>query len=211
MLAHFYLMNQEASYHHGDLRRVLLEAARETIRTKGAANLTLRGVARKAKVSHAAPYHHFKDKQSLLAAVAEEGFRELLVSVSSRSAKVDSPSLALQEAAIAYVIFAFENAELFRVMFGPQLSDKSSYPSLQASGESAYHAIEEGIKRCISSGEETNVDVAHIALASWAAIHGLAVLLIDNQFGLTDLLEVENLARQVTDVFWVGIVNSTSM
>ena len=65
-------MNQEASYHHGDLRRALLAAARETIRTKGAARLTVRGVARAANVSHAAPYHHFKDKDGLIDAVLEQ-------------------------------------------------------------------------------------------------------------------------------------------
>ncbi len=198
-------MNQGTSYHHGDLRRALLEAACETIRTQGAARLTLRGVAHAANVSHAAPYHHFKDKEALLAAVAEEGFRALRKSVDARSAAAESPALVLQEAAVAYVLFAVEDPELFRVMFGPYLSDKTAYPALQAASQAAYRVIGEGLKPYGSSGKGSSAQAEHLAVASWAVIHGLAMLLIDKQFGVANTIEAEHLARQITDVFWVGL------
>ncbi len=198
-------MDQETSYHHGDLRRALLAAAHETIRTRGAARLTLREVARAANVSHAAPYHHFKNKDALLAAVAEQGFRALRQAVEARSAAAARPALALQEAAVAYVLFAVEHPDLFRVMFGPQLADKSAYPSLQAEAAAAYQAVEEQLARCGLPGEGSSDRAGHLALASWAVMHGLAMLLIDRQVGEVNATAAEDLAKHVTDIFWLGL------
>lgn len=201
-------MGDGNTYHHGNLRQELLRAARETIRTKGWAHLTLRGVAKAANVSHAAPYHHFKDKSALLASVAEEGFRELAVSVESRSAQVTRPAAALQEAALAYVVFAVENPDLFRVMFGPQLADKTAHPSLQDAAAAAYRSLEVGLSRCNAARDiATDNSSRDAGIASWSAIHGLAILLIDNQIANPSTMDIDNLVRGVTDVFWVGLSN----
>jgi AcrR family transcriptional regulator len=199
-------MEETKSYHHGDLRRALLEAARAIIRDEGAAALTLRGVARAAGVSHAAPYHHFKDKGALLAAVAEEGFIAFRAFVEARAADASTPALALQERAIGYVVFAIEEAELFRVMFGPQLADKSSFPTLRGAAAAAYSLIGDLFETDASSKVERSwTGDAAPAVASWALIHGLAMLLIDGQFGEVSSAEAETLARAATDVFWLGL------
>lgn len=197
-------MNSNVKYHHGDLRRALLEAAHEMIKKRGPAGLTLRAVARAADVSHAAPYHHFADKDALLAAVAEDGFDALRESVGAKSATADSPARAMQQAAVAYVVFAIEHPNLFRVMFGPQLADKSAYPSLQTAARATYGAIEGGLRSCVPLGTSSSA-VAEMAVASWAATHGLAMLLVDRQLGTVGTDEAEEVARQVTDVLWVGL------
>ena len=102
---------------------------------------------------------------------------------------------------------AAEHASLFRVMFGPHLSDKTAYPSLQATAQAAYHTIEERLERCGPLGGGPSAHTEHLAVASWAVIHGLAMLLIDRQFGLANSVEAERMARQVTDVVWVGLSN----
>jgi len=196
-------MNKKRQYHHGDLRRALLDAALEVIQAQGDAGLTLRGVARVAGVSHAAPYHHFKDKEGLLAAVAEEGFLELQRFIASRSKETVHPGTSLQEAAVAYVIFAVENPELFRVMFDANLYDKDAHPSLQEASRTAYRTIEQGLMPDSDGGAREQA--ADLAIAAWAVIHGLAILLVDNQLGQQDVKAAERLARRTTDIFWEGL------
>src|SRR5215510_3558714 len=97
-----------ATYHHGDLRAALLEAAGRIVDKEGAAALSVREAARRARVSHNAPYRHFPDRQSLLAAIAAEGFARL------GDALKNSHGKAMGE---AYVHFALENPAVFRLMF----------------------------------------------------------------------------------------------
>jgi len=197
-------MVDDAGYHHGDLRRALLDAARETLRRDGPARLSLRAVARAADVSHAAPYHHFRDKDALLAALAEEGFQELREVVEIRAAAARSPDVAMQEAAVAYILFAVDQPELFRVMFGPQLADETSHPTLRSSARAAYRTIEEGLERCVPPSSAAN-RLESMAMGSWALIHGLAVLILDGQILAATPAEVERLAREITRVFWGGL------
>ncbi len=202
-LAPYYpTMEQELAYHHGDLRRALIAAAREMIEADGVGQLSLRKVARSANVSHAAPYHHFKDKEALLAAVAEEGFVDLRAAVLRSTKGLPNPSAAFQEAAIAYVVFAVRHEKLFRVMFGPQLALKSEHPSLETAAAAAFEMIEAGHRRLGSSGDVPDQRSKTLSIASWAVVHGLAVLLIDNQVGQA---KVEDIAREVTGIFWVGL------
>src|SRR6201986_852195 len=90
-------------YHHGDLRRALIDAATRLLETEGPAALSLRAVAREAGVSPAAPYHHFKDKSELLDAVAEEGWHELGDAIRKGLASAGDPKLALHEVGVSYV------------------------------------------------------------------------------------------------------------
>jgi AcrR family transcriptional regulator len=109
-------------YHHGDLRRALLDAALEVLSAEGAAALTLREVARRAGVTHAAPYRHFTDKQALLATVAEEGFRMLAAEMTRGAAPhASDPRRALEAIGAAYVRFATSQRAHFQVMFGKDI------------------------------------------------------------------------------------------
>src|SRR5271167_202611 len=107
-----------ASYHHGDLRAALVQAARTILETQGLATLSLRGAARAAGVSPAAPYHHFPDKQALLDAVAAQGFDALTAAMTTRMAKETNPDARLEASGVGYVVFAVENPALFGLMFG---------------------------------------------------------------------------------------------
>src|SRR5215472_18740503 len=108
----------KAAYHHGDLRHALIQAGLELLAEGGAQSLDLRKVARRAGVSHAAPYRHFADKQALIAAINEEGFHMLAERIRSTLREVsDEPFEQLLAVALAYVRFAQENPWLMREMF----------------------------------------------------------------------------------------------
>src|SRR6202012_4265946 len=102
-------------YHHGDLRRALIDAASRLLEAEGPSALSLRAVAREAGVSPAAPYHHFKDKGELLDAVAGEGWHMLDDTIARVRAEAASPADALDEIGVAYVCFARDNPAIYRV------------------------------------------------------------------------------------------------
>ncbi|MDH3225393.1 MAG: WHG domain-containing protein, partial [Gemmatimonadota bacterium] len=108
------------------------------------------------------------------------------------------------EAAVAYILFAADQPELFRVMFGPQLADEAAYPTLRSSARAAYRTIEDGLARCLPPSSES-ISLESMAVGSWALIHGLAVLVLDGQISAATPAEVERLAREITEVLWSGL------
>ncbi len=110
------------TYHHGDLRRTLIDAALRAVERRGPDAVTLRGVARDAGVSQAAPYNHFADKDALLAAVAAEAFQRFAAALDRAGAAASSPRARAAALGRAYVGFAHAHAALFRLMFGPALA-----------------------------------------------------------------------------------------
>ena len=125
------LNRRKTAYHHGDLRSALLLAAADVVEKHGLKALTLRYVARRAGVSHNAPYRHFKDRNALLAALAEKGFRDL------GSALEGKPGVRMGE---AYVRFGLAHPARFRLMFGGGLQLRD-YPALRDSSDFAYQAL----------------------------------------------------------------------
>ena len=125
---------EERSYHHGDLRRALVSSALEILSEHGVAGLSLRAVARRAKVSAMAPYRHFADKEALLAAVAEHGFRQLTIRFSAAATAAPDPRAALDALGVAYVVFACDEPSLFKLMFGPAIEEKPAHPGLNEAG-----------------------------------------------------------------------------
>lgn len=125
-----YFLSNRKPHHHGNLRDTLLQASLGLIREGGIREFTLRELARRAGVSHAAPYRHFREKAQLLAAVAEDGFNGLTAAMHSAAAKPRSPFGRLQNAGVAYIDFAQEQPEHFLVMFTVNL-DESLHPSAQ--------------------------------------------------------------------------------
>jgi len=175
------------AYHHGNLREALLTAARQLIRDGGLDALTLRATARQAGVSHNAPYRHFNDKDALIAAVAESGFAALHSRLMTEMASDEvAPVLSLSGCGQAYLEFALEDADRYRLMFGPQLR-KEEHPDLQGFALSAFQCLLIAVTRCVESGaiaaQEPPMD---IALFLWAQVHGLAMLAIDGQLGSTE-------------------------
>jgi AcrR family transcriptional regulator len=167
-------------YHHGDLRRALVDAARRILEAEGPTALSLRAVAREAGVSPAAPYHHFKDKAELLDAVAEEGWEMLDASMSHARAAAE-PRDKLNSLGIAYVCFARENPALYRVMYDAA-RDKEALPeNMQAGEDSAYCKVRDTMIE-LGADPEASVDLELATTAAWCAAHGLAEMAGFKQF-----------------------------
>ncbi|MGN9912000.1 TetR/AcrR family transcriptional regulator [Phytohabitans sp. LJ34] len=162
-------MTEKRSYHHGDLRRALLAAAADAIAESGPAALSLRDLARRAGVSHAAPAHHFGDKAGLLTALAIEGFNRLADALDKSREQTGS----LLESGVAYVRFATENRAHFEVMFQPSLYDRDD-PEVVAAGQRAGAALSAGVSTL--DEPPSPEDARETELAAWAIVHGFATL-----------------------------------
>jgi AcrR family transcriptional regulator len=167
-------------YHHGDLRRALVDAARRLLEAEGPSALSLRAVAREAGVSPAAPYHHFKDKAELLDAVAQEGWDRLQVEMAAAK-NSDHGLHQLTALGIAYVCFARDNPALYRVMYDAT-RDKESLPEgMQDDKDSAYCMVRDTmIEHGADPTAELHLELATIA--AWCGAHGLAEMAGFKQF-----------------------------
>ena len=168
-------------YHHGDLRRALIDAARRVLEAEGPSALSLRAVAREAGVSPAAPYHHFKDKGELLDAVAQEGWSLLDEALAKAKSDAPSPRDAMNNLGVAYVCFARENPALYRVMYDTA-RDKESLPDqMQDSEDSAYCKVRDTLVAAGADPDDTH-EIELATVASWCSAHGLAEMAGFKQF-----------------------------
>ncbi|MBM7441875.1 TetR/AcrR family transcriptional regulator [Streptomyces sp. HB132] len=179
-------MTSERAYHHGDLRRALLTAALDVITQDGPDTLSLRDLARRAGVSHAAPAHHFKDRTGLLTAVAAEGYGLFA------DALAGAPDL--RERGVAYVRFAAEHPAHFQVMFRPELH-RAQDVALLAAKDRATEELRAGVDGLPGTGDD-NARTAGIA--AWSLAHGFATLLLTgNLDGPVDGRDPAELFRSV--------------
>lgn len=195
-------------YHHGDLRRALLDAAEAQVIDQGAEKVSLRGIARSAGVSTAAPYHHFDSRESLLAGVAARGFRGLRGAMEEGAAAPDDegPLARLRAAGAAYVSFALENPELYRLMFSGLLSDRARFPELKSEADTAFTVLTRLLDRSARPDSTPDDSLHPVALAAWSTVHGVASLVIEGL--LTEELEnlgSEGLTREITAVLGRGL------
>ncbi|MBT0771228.1 TetR/AcrR family transcriptional regulator [Kineosporia sp. J2-2] len=178
-------MSAEKPYHHGDLRRALIEAAAEVIAENGTDTLSLRDLARRAGVSHAAPGHHFGDRAGLMTAVATEGFR-MLADDLDRAGNFSDMGLR-------YVQFALRHPGHFAVMFRPDATHAED-EEFQAAAERTMVQLHEGAAGAFATPEGERVP----ALAAWSLVHGMATLLLSGAMKPEPGGSQEDLARAVT-------------
>jgi AcrR family transcriptional regulator len=190
-----------------DLRDTLVKAATVLIARKGPQGFSLREVARRARVSEAAPYWHFADREALLAAVAERGFVEMTKGMMEVWARVVDPGERLRALGIGYVRFALAHPSYLRVMFGSEVPDKAAHPSLKEAGERTFELLVQAIAECQAVGQARAGDPVELAVAAWSIVHGLAALLVDGRLKehVRSTKEAERLAERVTALFMLGL------
>lgn len=171
-------MPKERGYHHGDLRRALITEGRAMIGDEGLENLSLRAVARRAGVTHAAPYRHFVDKDALVAAIAEEGFETLIETMREHGQREADGPAALLAMGVAYVLHAVDHPADFRAMWSGHLIESGRFPSLVEHAHVSRSLFEDALSRA-RGGLPTDVTRSLVALSAWSLVHGLAHLLLD--------------------------------
>ncbi len=169
----------KAPYHHGDLRRAVIETALTMLREEKGSQFTLREVARRAGVSHAAPYKHFSDKAALLAEMAVIGFDRLSAALlASKPRRVKSLRDEYVAMGHAYVRFGTANPALYRLMFSAEAGDSKSV-DLDERARAAFGILVDLLQRGQAEGTLRKRDPRGQATACWAQIHGLTLLTID--------------------------------
>lgn len=195
-----------APYHHGDLRRALLEAARAVLREQGPEGCSLREVARRAGVTHAAPYHHFPSREALLGALATEAYAELdRAMAEAQAAAPAAPEAQLVAVGMGYLLHALRDPALFRLMTRPEhLAPPPESPACGAADEGADGVGPYGrLRRVLAAllGRPAAPADAHLC---WATVHGLALLALDGGLGLPPR-EVPGHARGVIERLVAGL------
>lgn len=172
------------SYHHGNLRETLISAALELISLKGMKALTLREIAKRANVSHSAPYRHFKDKEAILFAVAKEGFDMLVRETRTRFENFsDDPLGQFLESGMTYIDFAIRQPSHFRVMFGLGESSSEIPPDLAESSKQSFMILYESIVHCQEKGIIKPGDPLEFSISAWSIVHGYAMLHLEGYIG----------------------------
>jgi len=178
------IASKSTKYHHGDLRNKLITTSTAMIREHGIQGLSLRKLAENAGVSRSAPYHHFKDKNDLLAAVAEQGF-ESLTCFLQLSAQDESLSLQqrLEQTILNYVRFSVENATQYELMFGSQLWRENPSERLQRTAKNCFRQYANLITDFHQQGLlRKSEDPLRLAQVMWSTLHGLVKLTHDGIF-----------------------------
>ena len=170
-----------ASYLHGALREALLSASLDLIEAEGIGAVSLRRVARAAGVSPGAPYPHFPDRASLLAALSARGYQLLAHELTTARAAATTPVQALTALIHAYVIFAHENPAYFRLMFRPELSEPQKHPDAKAAEDAASACLDETVADCVRAGVIPAGQADALFLTAWSLGHGLASLWLDGE------------------------------
>lgn len=174
---------RKESYHHGDLRRALLDATLRLVDERGPQGFTLRAAAKAAGVTPGATYHHFDDKDSLLAALAEEGFEMFRVALEAAAQRPAESALERsRNVGAAYVLFAIEHRTRFRVMLGYGVRTRLGRGKLETNAVAAYEFVREALIQGLKDAGRERISDAEV-LGWWSVVHGLAFLAIDGHLG----------------------------
>jgi AcrR family transcriptional regulator len=192
-------MRRRKPYHHGNLREALLEFAIQLIAEVGPAGFTLRELARRAGVSHNAPYRHFRNREDLMAAVATQGYRELTQAMLRATENESSALGRLKRAGLAYVAFALRRPEHFTVMFDAPVSLKTEHPESAAASQEAFGTLVNFVGSCQEAGRFPPGDAREFALLAWSMVHGVAKLAITGRLPYQSGAEILKFAEFVID------------
>lgn len=198
-------MPKPTRYHHGDLRATLLREAGVLLREQGVEGLSLRRLAERAGVSRTAPYHHFEDKNALLCALAEQGFRQLEALMEQVGFSASDQEATLRRFVRAYLHFANDDPEQYELMFGRTLW-KAGHPSASLK-RVAHGCFRRYVERMNEPAQRAvlpkGADPLRVAQASWATLHGLCRLLLDGIY--VDQRDMEAVSDQAVRLMLAGL------
>lgn len=172
--------SEQKPYHHGDLRRAIIETALETLTEQKGWQFTLREIARRADVSHSAPYRHFPDKAALLRELALIGFDRLREELESALDPALAAPERLKALAYAHLAFGARNPDLYRLMFATDAGEPSDI-HLDPRAQAPFHLVIEVLERGQRDREIRQRSALGQATACWAHLHGLTMLSIDGR------------------------------
>lgn len=182
--------SRKVAYHHGDLRAALLVAAEEELAEKGIEGFTLRGCAKRAGVSHAAPAHHFRDSNALLTELAAVGFRKFLETQCRRqSQSPGDPRAQLVAAGLGYIEFALANPELFKLLFSSKRADFED-PILAEAAHAAFEHLVASVDAVSGRARREDIAATVDVMAVWSTAHGLADLLMNGR--MKSIIELDD-------------------
>ncbi len=198
-------MNVKAAgkYHHGDLRSALVEAALDAIGEEGPQRFSLRALAQRLNVSHAAAYRHFRNKDALLQAVAIEGLTRLAIILQRSGQGTESVADTMLQSALAYVRFGLENAGLYQVMFSRTTQDD---PVSRQAADDVLAVSARLIEQAQQAGQVRSGNAYEQARAAWAMVHGLLDLELRRQFGERRREDVLEQAENLLGAFFQGLI-----
>lgn len=167
-------------YHHGDLPNALLEAVAELVEEKGAVDVSLREVARRAGVSHSAPAHHFGDKEGMFAAFCARGYGILASEMQEARVSASGANAIARMGAVgtAYVTFALNHTAHFDIMFRSGM-DKEAHEALHTCAATPLGVLMEAVQDLVDENDLRGVDIRIVAMYFWSLAHGLASLAVD--------------------------------
>lgn len=181
-------MPRKKAYHHGDLKNALIAAGADILAKDGVSGLSLRKVAQQAGVSHAAPYAHFADKQALIAAISTDGYRRLYEAlVATTQQYADDPARQLVEGAWAYVQFAVNDTDYFKIMLSGAIEKEKDYPAFVEISQRSFALLVQIVEACQQAKILKRDPSDLIAVGAWSLIHGFVSLFLEDQISHTVL------------------------
>lgn len=208
------IAKKSGTYHHGDLRRVLIDAAIRVVDKEGVSALSLHALARKAGVSSGAPYHHFESREQLLAAIAWEGYEllksSLVEAVETHRETCGTPTARdyLRQLGVGYIRFALKHTGHFRIMFRPELKALLAEDQRQLVHET-FETLGEAIVRGQNEGSVPPGDPKTWVLIAWSVVHGASTLWVDGPLAEEGLVSNEaalslSVAEALAQLFEAG-------
>ncbi len=181
-------MPRKKTYHHGDLKNALIEAGADILSKEGVSGLSLRKVAQTAGVSHAAPYAHFAGKQALIAAISTDGYRRLYEAIAAAAHQYQGdPLRQLVEGAWAYVQFALNDPDHFKITLSGIVEKEKDYPDFVAMSQQSFALVVQIVEACQAAGILKRGPADLMAVSVWSLIHGFVSLILEDQVSHTVL------------------------
>ncbi len=181
-------MPRKKAYHHGDLKNALIAAGADILAKDGVGGLSLRKVAQQAGVSHTAPYAHFADKQALIAAISTDGYRRLYEALAATTQQyADDPARQLVEGAWAYVQFAVNDTDYFKITLSGAIEKEKDYPAFVEISQRSFALLVQIVEACQQAKILKRGPSDLIAVGVWSLIHGFVSLFLEDQISHTVL------------------------